>query len=141
MTRRRKRHPEKQYRLTIKGQFCVYCGEWAECQDDFPPYSATMHGFLLPSCKQCVGGSRTPFRFSIPSQPQSALPLEATDTNRANGTASFKFVPVAAWTQSGHSPRPIGPPSNSISEAASKILASKALHGSGDRSPAVRRNA
>jgi len=59
------RFSPKEFRFTVKSQFCVYCGEWASCMDHFPPYSASLSGFLLPACKECnaIAGTEYPFDF------------------------------------------------------------------------------
>lgn len=60
-----RRANQRQLRLTIRGHFCIYCGEWATCLDHFPPYSACLSGFLLPACKECnsLAGTEYPFDF------------------------------------------------------------------------------
>lgn len=55
----------KIYRIRLRGIFCIYCGELAQCYDHFPPYSATYSGFLLPACNECnaLAGTEYPFEF------------------------------------------------------------------------------
>jgi len=54
-----------EYRIRVKGIFCVYCGEMADSVDHFPPKSASVMGFLLPACKECnnLAGTDYPFDF------------------------------------------------------------------------------
>lgn len=42
-----------QRRRTVRGEDCIYCGEWATCRDHFPPVSMSKVGVLLPSCHEC----------------------------------------------------------------------------------------
>lgn len=61
-----KRRMPNLFRVRIRGLWCIYCGETAECDDHFPPLSAGLRGFLLPACKECnaLAGTDHPHNFS-----------------------------------------------------------------------------
>jgi hypothetical protein len=40
-------------RRLLSGEWCVYCGEYANEQDHFPPSSIVRIGWVLPACREC----------------------------------------------------------------------------------------
>lgn len=60
-----RRSAPRKFRKTLKGQWCVYCGEVAQCLDHFPPLSVQLGGLLLPSCNECnlLAGVNWPYDF------------------------------------------------------------------------------
>ena len=56
---------EREFRITLHGRLCVYCGETATELDHFPPKCHTPHGFLLPACGECnrLAGAAWPDHF------------------------------------------------------------------------------
>lgn len=48
-------------RIRLNGDFCVYCGEWADTMEHYPPASMTPVGLLLPACRECNGLAGTAF--------------------------------------------------------------------------------
>jgi hypothetical protein len=53
MSSLRMRHFYDANRITIKGDFCVYCGDVSTTVEHYPPVSVTNYGFKLPCCVEC----------------------------------------------------------------------------------------
>lgn len=55
------------YRLSIAGDWCVYCGELATQRDHFPPAICEQWGYLLPVCRECnqLAGTWWPYDFEL----------------------------------------------------------------------------
>lgn len=54
-----------EFRYTLKGSQCVYCGDNANSEEHFPPKSFCRIGVLLPCCKECnsLAGTMHPQNF------------------------------------------------------------------------------
>lgn len=54
MSRHRKNHcVYDASRITLKGDFCIYCGEVSTTSEHYPPAATTYRGFKLPCCFEC----------------------------------------------------------------------------------------
>ena len=40
-------------RITLKGDFCIYCGDVSTTTEHYPPATTTSRGFKLPCCFEC----------------------------------------------------------------------------------------
>jgi len=51
------------FRIRLKGSWCVYCGAPQTEYDHFPPRSLCLDGFLIPCCTECnsLAGVQCPF--------------------------------------------------------------------------------
>lgn len=41
------------FRVRLRGDWCIYCGEPAQTDEHFPPKSYTMRGVIIPACREC----------------------------------------------------------------------------------------
>lgn len=62
-----RRGPVNEFRIRLRGEFCLYCGMIADTGDHFPPVNWGRTGVIIPACRECnsLAGTNHPLDLEL----------------------------------------------------------------------------